>query len=84
MIRMDDYCAFSRDHKCIKFMDYQLTRLELEESDTLCHGNWIEIQCLRHYIDQLKEALIRAGVDIPEYDCYDPDDPYQAEAADDD
>ena len=48
---MNDYCAFSKDHKCLKWEDYQLTRHELEEADVLCHGNWIEIQRLRDYID---------------------------------
>ena len=44
---MTDYCAFSKDHKCVKFTDYEITRHELEEADELCHGNWIEIQHLR-------------------------------------
>ena len=43
---MIDYCAFSKNHKCLKWMDYELTRHELEEADALCHGNWIEIQRL--------------------------------------
>lgn len=47
---MRDYCAFSSDHKCPKWTDYQLTRQELEEADELCHGNWIEIEHLRRYI----------------------------------
>lgn len=38
-----NYCAFNKDHKCIKWADYELTRHELEEADELCHGNWIEI-----------------------------------------
>ena len=40
---MVDYCAFSKDHKCLKWEDYELTCLELEAADTLCHGNWIDI-----------------------------------------
>ena len=43
---MVDYCAFSKDHKCLKWEDYELTRLELEAADMLCHGNWIDIQRL--------------------------------------
>ena len=43
---MNNYCAFSKDHHCIKWQDYVLTRLELEECDELCHGNWIEIESL--------------------------------------
>lgn len=32
---MDNYCAFSEDHKCLKLEDYELTRHELEEADNL-------------------------------------------------
>lgn len=32
---MDNYCAFSEDHKCLKWEDYELTRHELEEADNL-------------------------------------------------
>lgn len=53
----NNYCAFSKDHKCIQWMDYELTRHELAEANELCHGNWIEIQHLREYIDVLKAAL---------------------------
>ena len=62
---MNDYCAFSKNKKCIKWEDYQLTRHELEEADELCHGNWIEIQHLRDYIDQLQRLLIEHGIEIP-------------------
>lgn len=51
---MDEYCAFSKDHKCLKWEDYELTRHELEEADDLCHSNWIEIQQLQKYITTLK------------------------------
>ena len=54
---MNDYCAFSKDHKCLKWEDYELTRHELEEAEDLCHGNWIEIQRLYDYIDKLKAIL---------------------------
>lgn len=63
---MENYCAFSKNHKCLKWMDYQLTRYELEEADSLCHGNWIEIQRLYTYIDAL-EALLRINnIEIPD------------------
>ena len=62
---MNDYCAFSKNKKCIKWEDYQLTRHELEEADELCHGNWIEIQHLRDYIDQLQRLLTEHGIEIP-------------------
>lgn len=62
---MTDYCAFSNKHDCIKWTDYQLTRHELEEADELCHGNWIEIQHLRNYIDRLQALLTEHGIEIP-------------------
>ena len=64
-LQMNDYCAFSKNKKCIKWEDYQLTRHELEEADELCHGNWIEIQHLRDYIDQLQRLLTEHGIEIP-------------------
>lgn len=62
---MTDYCAFSKDHSCIKWMDYELTRQELEEADELCHGNWIEIQCLHERIALLESILQKAGIKFP-------------------
>lgn len=62
---MEDYCAFSKDHKCIKWVDYKITRVALEEADTLCHGNWIEIQNLYQYIDKLHGLLKENGIEIP-------------------
>ena len=47
---MENYCVFSKDHKCILWLDYELTRQELEECHTLCHGNWIEIEHKYKYI----------------------------------
>ncbi|SFD43256.1 mobility-associated LCxxNW protein [Ruminococcus albus] len=63
---MDNYCAFSEDHKCLKWADYELTRHELEEADNLCQSNWIEIQRLRDYIEVLKENLDKKGIEYPE------------------
>ena len=62
---MNDYCAFSKNKKCIKWEDYQLTRHELEEADELCHGNWIAIHHLRDYIDRLQRLLTEHGIEIP-------------------
>lgn len=63
---MDNYCAFSKDHKCLKWKDYELTHHELEEADALCHGNWIEIQQLYEFIDKLKAILVENGIEYPE------------------
>ena len=62
---MTAYCAFYKNHKCIKWSDYELTRHELEEADELCHGNWIEIQHLRNYIALLQELLTSHGIELP-------------------
>ena len=62
---MDNYCAFSEDRKCLKLEDYELTRHELEEADNLCHGNWIEIQRLYDYIDELKKILDENDIEYP-------------------
>jgi len=62
---MINYCAFSKDHKCTKWADYQLTLYELEEADELCHGNWIEIQHLRNRIELLEDILNQSGIDVP-------------------
>ena len=34
---MNNYCAFSNNHQCLKWIDYQLTRHELEEADELAY-----------------------------------------------
>jgi len=63
---MNDYCAFSKGCKCIKWTDYQLTLHELEEADELCHGNWIEIQQLRDRIELLEDILKQQSrIDFP-------------------
>ena len=62
---MHNYCAFSKDHTCIKWLDYEITREQLEEADELCHGNWIEIQKMRSYIDQLQALLRDNGIEVP-------------------
>lgn len=54
---MNNYCAFSKDHTCIKWIDYEITRQELEEADELCHGNWIEIEKKNEYIHTLQSIL---------------------------
>ena len=65
---MNNYCAFSDNHKCLKWNDYELTRHELEEADELCHGNLIEIQRLQTRIIVLEEILKEAGIEIPNID----------------
>ena len=62
---MTDYCAFSKNKKCINWADYQLARHELKEADEMCHGNWIEIQHQRSYIEQLQMLLAEHGIAVP-------------------
>ena len=62
---MSNYCAFSKEHKCIKWTDYQLALCELEEADELCHGNWIEIQQLHDRVELLENILKQAGINPP-------------------
>ena len=62
---MLDYCAFSKDHKCIKWEDYQIMLQEIEEADSLCHGNWIEIEKQYNSILELQKILDEHGIDYP-------------------
>lgn len=64
-VPMTDYCAFSKNKKCIKWMDYEITRHELAEADELCHGNWIEIQKQHEYIRLLQSLLEENGIAYP-------------------
>ncbi|MDT4376927.1 mobility-associated LCxxNW protein [Blautia coccoides] len=62
---INDYCAFSKDHHCLKWTDYEVTRFELEEADELCHGNWIEIHHLQDRVNQLEQLLKDSGIEVP-------------------
>lgn len=63
---MENYCAFSNDHSCLKWRDYTLLLQELEDADTLCHSNWIEIQHKNEYIQILKGILEEHGISYPD------------------
>ena len=63
---MENYCAFSKDHKCILWLDYEIARQELEECHTLCHRNWIEIERKYKYIQKLRHLLDKHGIPYPE------------------
>ena len=63
---MNDYCAFSKSHKCLKWTDYELTRYELEEADELRHCNQIEIQKLNDYIELLQSLLDKNEIEYPD------------------
>lgn len=56
---------FNKDHNCIKWSDYELTRFELEEANELCHGNWNEIQHQREYKEFLQNPLMQNEIKVP-------------------
>ena len=49
----------------MKWMDYMLTLQELEEADSLCQGNWIEIQRKTKYIQTLQTILDNNHIPYP-------------------
>lgn len=65
---MNNYCAFTKDHRCLIWMDYTLTRFELEEANDLCHSNWIEISKLKEKIEILENLLVSYQINY--LDCY--------------
>jgi hypothetical protein len=64
--RDGELLCFYQEHKCLKWEDYEFTRHELEEPDRLCYGNWIVIQRLYAYIDELRTFLENNHIDYPE------------------
>ena len=63
--------AFSKEHEYILWLDYEITRQELEECHTLCHVNWIEIEHKYKYIQEPKHLLDEHGITYPEeYEYY--------------
>jgi len=63
---MENYCAFSKNHKCLKYEDYEITKATLAEAEALCHGNWIEIQRKEDYIATLQNLLIENRINFPD------------------
>ena len=63
---MNDYCAFSKNHKCLKWTDYELTRYELEEADELYHCNQVEMKKLNDYIELLQSLLDKNEIEYPD------------------
>lgn len=62
---VDDYCTINQNHKCIKYLDYEITRYALEEAECLCHENWLEIQSKTEYIEKLQLLLAEHGIPYP-------------------
>ncbi len=62
---MRNYCAFSQNHRCIKWEDYQMLQPEVEEADETCHGNRIEIQRKERYTEALQTILEEHNLHYP-------------------
>ena len=62
---MKNHCAFSKNHSCPLWTDYELTCYELEEANSLCHGNWIEIESLQRQVAFLKKLLEENSIALP-------------------
>jgi hypothetical protein len=58
--------ATSLNLRVYLWIDYEITREELEECHTLCHGNWIEIEHKYKYIQELRRLLDEHGIPYPE------------------
>ena len=67
---MKNHCAFSKNHSCPLWTDYELTCYELEEANSLCHGNWIEIESLQRQVHFQKKLLEENSIILPD-DYYD-------------
>lgn len=63
---MNNYCAFSNNHQCLKWTDYQVTRYELEEADELCHYNQLELASPQKRVAQLEQSLVDHGISFPD------------------
>lgn len=63
---MENYCAFSKNHRCLKYEDYEISRYALAEAESLCHGNWIEMQNQYEYIKLLQTILDDNGIPYPD------------------
>lgn len=63
---MNNYCAFSNNHKRLKWTVYQISRYELEEADELCHCNQLELASLQKRVTRLEQLLVDHGISIPD------------------
>lgn len=63
---MNNFCTFSNNHQCLKWIDYQITRYELEEADELCRCYQMELASLQKRVTQLEQLLVNHGILIPD------------------
>ena len=59
---MKNHCAFSKNHSCPLWTDYELTCYELEEANSLCHGGYYgaaepPVRCGESHLSGLTEPL---------------------------
>lgn len=60
--KMKRECTYRANYNCDIWMDYQIQKIELEEAEALCKGNWKEIQELRDYLDYLEKIVENSGI----------------------
>lgn len=63
MVKM---CRYAERRICDLWIDYQVTKVALQDVEELCSGNWKEIVALRDRIDLLESILTEAGIEYPE------------------
>lgn len=63
---MSTHCPLSKKHVCPNWIEYEVTKCELEEADELRQFNWQEIQELKDYINELQFMLRKNGISYPE------------------
>lgn len=63
---MTSHCVFSKGNHCLKWVDYQTTRYELEEADELCQAYQDQIIYLQKRVCDLEQQLKDHGITIPD------------------
>ena len=62
---MNKTCPFIEKHYCDIWLDYDITKDELELANELLHSNWIEITNLYDRIDRLEKYIKSIGGTVP-------------------
>ena len=63
---MSSLCPLNPEQICTNWIDYEVTKYELEEADELCQLNQQEIQKLKEYIHKLQFILNINEIAYPE------------------
>jgi len=62
---MNKTCPFKDNYYCDIWLDYDITRDELEQANELLHSNWKEITYLYDRIDRLEKYIQSIGGTVP-------------------